>query len=147
MSEGAHRAEVVSVSGGSARVRFKRTSMCGHCGLCGMRDGDEEIIIEARNAVGASEGDTVEVTLPASGMLSAGLWAYAMPLCLLIVGVAAGMFIGPTIGLGADVSGAALGLVLAAAGFLLLRLLEPRFRRSGRYRPTVVKIVDTELDQ
>lgn len=147
MAETAHTAEVVSAEGKSARVRFVRTGMCGSCGLCGMKKGESEIIIDAGNDIGAAAGDTVEVSLPSSSMLSASVIAYVVPLLLLAAGVFLGYILGPGIGLAADVTGAVLGLVLAAAGFAVLHFLEPRIRRSGRYRPNITKIVAGTLDR
>lgn len=127
-----HIGTVVASEEGYSTVRFARSSACKTCGAC-LVAGDNEMEVKAIDELGAKEGDKVKVSLKASSMLMASALCYAVPLGLLLVGT----FVGSLFG---DVYAIVLGLGLCTISFLILRLLEKRFKRSQRFVPRIIEI-------
>lgn len=123
---------VMAVQAQEASVRFTRSKMCAHCGGC-MMIGDNEAQVTLPNTLHAQVGDLVRVELHAKSFVGANLLAYGIPLVLLLLGVGAGSLAG-------NAWGAAGGIAGVALGYLILRLLEPRFARMGKFQPRMISI-------
>jgi len=124
---------VVSTNNDTAVVRFERAAACERCGAC-IHFGETEAEIVVINKIGAQAGDIVCVELNTRHFLEANVFAYILPLFLLLLGV----FIGSR---KSDAFGAVLGLAFAGIGFMALRLLEPRFAAMTKFQPRIVGIV------
>ncbi|MDO4568058.1 MAG: SoxR reducing system RseC family protein [Clostridia bacterium] len=127
---------VISTSGDSAIVRFKRTSACGKCHACFTLSPDEADI-EVRNTLGVKPGDMVEIKMHASNIVKASLIMYGLPLCGLVLGVCLGALVNEYLALG-------LGAALALATFGVIRLLEPRFRKNDGFSPVMTSILTND---
>lgn len=123
---------VTQTNGENATVRFMRTKACVNCGAC-MTIGENEAQVEIPNTLHARVGDSVRVELHEKGLLRAGLLAYILPLCALLLGIALGIQI-------SSVAGMLIGLGSAALVYVLLHLLEPRFARMETLRPRMISI-------
>lgn len=119
---------VVWTKENTAGVRFKRNSMCGSCKACGIAPGADTVVVEAKNELGAEAGDTVSVSIDTGIAFKSSVIAYCVPLLALIIGVAAGYFIGEATGflIQAEVCAAVFGLAFCVAGFFLLRLIDKK---------------------
>ena len=102
---------VVSQMGEYSRVKLVRHTACGNCGACQLGDDQKDIMLVAKNAVKAKDGDLVEVSMETGGVLSAAFIMYILPL----VGLFIGLLVGQTFFKGSDVMTALLGLVFMAA--------------------------------
>lgn len=123
---------VIEIDGAMATVQFKRSKMCANCGACIMI-GESDAKVTLKNTLHAEIGDRVRVQLHAKRFLQANLLAYGIPLLTMLLGIALGIQIN-------DTMGAILGLAGAGSGFLILRLLEPRFARMGKFHPRMINI-------
>ena len=113
-------AVVVRVDG-KLMAELTRSEACAKCGACQhgrQEDGDYR------------EGDEVVISLPDDNAFRASALAYGIPIVCLLLGLALGMVLGLP-----DLAQAALGLSALAASFFVLKALEPRLKRSGRYEP------------
>lgn len=83
-----HRGVVERVSGDVVYVRTERKTACSEChakGLCGEQGGERIIEVKTSSATEFSANDRVVVALESPKMaLSALLWAYLFPLCVLL---------------------------------------------------------------
>ena len=120
--------EVTAISGEVASVRFRRNSMCGTCGACGMTRGVQEITVDVENTLGAAVGDIVDVRIEARRALRATAVAYLIPLAFLVAGVVAGWFIGRATALfdTPEVLAAICGIALCAASYGVLWFIDKR---------------------
>lgn len=107
---------VLSTSGEMARVQYHRPTAChGDCskcaGGCGAMAAQEELIVSARNLIGARVGDTVYIEGETKKVAWAILLVYVIPVVLFLLGY----FLGQHWGHGnlIGVLGFFLGLVLA----------------------------------
>ncbi|MBE9609817.1 SoxR reducing system RseC family protein [Chitinilyticum piscinae] len=132
-------AQVSRADGAYAWVKIRPHSPCGHCDPeTGCKSvsisrmfGNAAQEFRVRNDAGAQPGELVFVAVPEDALLKSALWAYGLPLLLLLAGALLGSLIHA--GWGA-LLGAACGLI---AGFLVLR-----FRRSAaeRLEPSIVGV-------
>ncbi len=127
---------VIAVDGENATVAFKRSKACGDCHAC-ISFGTDQAQTVIRNTLGAAIGDRVAIELHQGSVFKASLILYGLPIVLLLAGVLLGSRI-------SDLAGAIIGIGAAAASFLILRLLEPRFKRMGEFDPHMIAIVGSE---
>lgn len=71
----------------TAQVSVKRASACGHdctsCGACGIMD--KPLVIEAKNAICAKVGDTVEIESETKKVLYLASIVYLVPVLLFFI--------------------------------------------------------------
>jgi sigma-E factor negative regulatory protein RseC len=125
---------VTALDGGDAKIRFLRGSACAHCGAC-LTVGESEMEITLKNSLGAKIGERVSVDLSPKRVVQASLLAYAVPLVLLVGGVLVGSRI-------ADWVGLTLGIGACGIGYLILRLVEKRIKRTHDFQPRMERILD-----
>jgi sigma-E factor negative regulatory protein RseC len=94
---------------------------CEQAAGCGLGDGKGKPPQRFRNTVGASVGDTVNISVPEGAVIKAAFYSYLIPLALALGGAATGMFLG---GDASAVLGAVFGLI---TGWLVLRYANGRF--------------------
>jgi sigma-E factor negative regulatory protein RseC len=134
--------EVVDVKGGVAYLLFHRTSMCAKCGACGMIAGRNDITVTAKNTLHARVGDRVEVEFTAKNALQSSLIAYIFPLIMLFVGMWIGYSVPQTFFEAQDAAAAVMGIVFAAAAFVVLKLLDPVLRKKFSNVYSMIRIED-----
>lgn len=134
---------VTATHNGTAVVRLARHSACSECGACN-HGGEEskDMLVEALNEAGASVGDRVQVDLESVQVVRAAFIFYAIPLMALLIGVFAGKAAMVALGYEADsdLIAAIVGTVLMVISFMVIRMNEGRFQKSGRYLSRVVEI-------
>lgn len=113
-----HLGTVESIEGSHLRVRIVQASACATCAgkqLCHSAESKEKIVdIEARDASSFAIGERVEIVGTLSQGLRAAVWAYIVPLVLLIVMLTA------SIRFGGDEAVAALSALFALAVYYLI---------------------------
>jgi sigma-E factor negative regulatory protein RseC len=84
-----HKGVVISVSETEVYVKIERSESCGGCknkASCRMGKEDEQIIpIETKEANTYSAGEEVNISMKTSLGLKATLYAYLLPLALLLI--------------------------------------------------------------
>jgi positive regulator of sigma E activity len=138
--------EVIGVGVDSVDVRVSSTEACANCSHCSKVDKDGMVISDVSNAVGAEQGDRVEVEIPPGTDLRAGVYAYILPVVALLVGYGAGNTLGILAGWDADLTGAALGVLGVAGGMLFMRTRARKVLSSDRFRPKVRAIISRARD-
>lgn len=133
---------VVSQMGEYSRVKLVRHTACGNCGACQLGDDQKDIMLVAKNAVKAKDGDLVEVSMETGGVLSAAFIMYILPL----VGLFIGLLIGQTFFKSSDAITALLGLGSMTAIYVVIKLNDKRFLRNEKYTAKILKILQSEHD-
>jgi len=134
--------EVVRIEDDRAVVRIQRSSACRHCGACSFGTKQDEMLLTLPNRLGAKPGDMVEVALESVHLLRASAITYLVPLVALILGVIIGYVVGGYLAVDRQLAGAVLGLIFTALAFLLIRSLDPVFRKSGNFTPSMVAVLN-----
>lgn len=86
-----------------ARVKVQRTNACESCSLksgCGQSaltkiSSNQCLELDVENKLGAKPGDQVLIAIPESGLMSASLRVYLIPLVLMVSGAVIGGLIDP----------------------------------------------------
>ncbi len=135
-------AVVVKVEGSYAWVERERQSSCGSCAAnkgCGTATlqkvmGNKRSQLKALNRAQAKEGDCVVIGLQEQALLKGSLYAYLMPLLVMLLGavIAEGMFANE----GLTILGGLAGLL---SGFFLLKRFSERVAEDVRFQAVVLR--------
>ncbi len=125
------RGLVVEVVDDVAKIKFMRTSACGNCKACGLRNGKEFVIVSAKNQLNAKVDDAVLVEIDTKLSMLASALAYLIPLFMLILGViVGGMVVNSFQMSNSDFVLASFGLIFCILGFLLLKVADNIFKQK-----------------
>jgi len=127
-----------------AWVKTERKSACSHCGHkdhCHMVEGEDRMLVKAKNVAAARQGDKVELYLSTKTQLKCVFMVYMVPVIGLIVGAFAGNSLSTRIGLSPNMGMFLLSAVGLAAGFMLTRLFSNRMETKEALTPLVKRIV------
>jgi len=124
---------VVAVQKGTITVQMTRSSACSRCGAC-KPWGDQEILVEANNSIGATVGDRVRLDMKPGLFMKALAILYGLPFTAIMLGFIIGALIG-----GALV-GFIAGIAMAALAYKFIRITEPKRQEKG-HRAIAVEIV------
>ena len=135
---------VKRLEGAVAYVLIEKPSDCETCAArsgCAMLSGGGRLIA-VRNEAGAAVGQQVELGLKPAAVVTASFLLFILPASALVVGIVAGYMLAEQFDWPAREW---IGFVIGAAAFALvlivIRLLSPRFERSGRYEPVITRII------
>lgn len=120
-------ATVVFVDG-APKAEIVRPEACEICHAC--KYGRQERVRLDLPPGNYREGQAVELSLPEGRVGAASLLAYGFPLAFLLIGLFAGHALFKT-----DLSAAIGALVMLAVSLLVIKLIEPRLKQSGAFRP------------
>lgn len=135
---------VLEIDNGNAVVGIKRNSACSKCGACELGAAHSQMQLTLENTLNAQPGDIVEIELPASQFLKASTILYLIPLIGLILGIVLGYYIGIYFKLDGEIIGAIGGILTTILSYVLIRRMEPRFKRDANLNPTITRICTGE---
>tara|TARA_R110002072_G_scaffold184083_1_gene340375 strand:- start:9539 stop:10036 length:498 start_codon:yes stop_codon:yes gene_type:complete len=127
-----------------ARVKVQRTSACERCSLksgCGQSaltklSSNQCLELDVENTLGAKPGDEVLIAIPESGLVSASVRVYFIPLILMVLGAVMGGIIDPVDEIWTVIF-SVLGLV---AGFSWARFSSQKQAFNPVFLPKMTKI-------
>lgn len=124
---------VKAKKGDKLSVCFERPSSCEGCKGCskGLMSKSELLTVFGE----AEVGDFVDVQMPEGRVFQASLLAYALPLCMLIAGLAVGSLLGLS-----DTVAFVMALAGLVLGFVLARLAEKILSKKKNWRPTIIAV-------
>lgn len=110
-----------------AEVEVLRGTACGDdCGSCEVCHYASKIRVEARNAIGASVGDRVEIETATSRVLGAAVLVYVVPFVLFFIGYAIAALVLEL----AEVPAMLVSFAFFAVGFVVVVLVGRRHRKN-----------------
>lgn len=130
---------VVATEGDIAKVKVKRHSDCENCGAC---PGNQAMLVDVRNPLGAHINQRVGFRIQESNMLKAAFVVFILPLAASVVGYIGVQFLAEHY---SHYSGW-MGTLGAVTGFLTALLYIRNYDRSARKNrgmlPVAYKIID-----
>lgn len=134
--------QVVSVSEGAAVVAMRASGECEKCGLCMKSTDGKDVLLLAKNDVGARSGDRVEIEINPGRVIAAAFIVYMVPVVMTIVGY----LLGSRISGGSDESGLpiAVAVIFLVASFIGVWLYDLRIRKNDRREATVLRVMDED---
>lgn len=128
----------------NVRVKVQRTSACESCSLksgCGQStltkmSGEHCLELDVANTLNAKPGDEVLIAIPESGLMSASIRVYFLPLLLMLVGAMVGDFIEPE----TEIWTSILGLAGLIVGFYWARLYSQGQADNVQFQPSMTHV-------
>ena len=136
---------IVKEKGTTVIVKTQRGTACEGCASkrsC-QAIGEEEMLIEVENTVGAKVGDHVVFTVRAGSVLKAGVLVYLVPLLSFIAGVVLGQTVAAKLlpEENPDLVSGVLGVGFLVLAFVGLKLYGRRVEKDKSFRPHVLRVV------
>lgn len=123
-----------------AHIIFKRTSSCGdNCASCSGGCEIPPLILNIKNTLFAKPGDAVAVNMEDSTFFKFTFFAYALPLILMLSGVAIAYITTKD-----EVISAFTGLGFLAISYVILRIVNNNYVKNKSNSVTMMKILSEE---
>lgn len=130
---------VVEVNGDMAKVRATRHGDCKNCGAC---PGDNAMVVDARNPIGAKIGQNVNFEIQEVNMLQAAFIVYMLPLVAIFLGALAGGYAANRVGSQSVVTFQVIGGIIAfSLSVLYIKFFDKSARENVKMQPVITKIV------
>ncbi|MBU5483110.1 SoxR reducing system RseC family protein [Clostridium sp. MSJ-11] len=131
---------VTSINGDKVNVIFKRMSGCGdNCSTCSGHCESPPLILDMDNMISAKPGDVVEVVMEDDTFFKLTFFAYALPLMLMLLGIAVGYFLTKS-----ELVSAFSGLGFLAVSYGILRIVNNKHKKERKETVSIVRIIPAE---
>ncbi len=137
--------KIIEIKDGNTIVVVSRNSACAGCSAknaCHGFGGSGESRIVVDNRIGAKLDDVVEIGVGEGGLVAASFIIYILPIAALFIGAGLGTLIAGRIGISTGGISALMGLLFLAAGFVVIRLMDPYLGKRKTLRPRIIRIVE-----
>lgn len=127
---------VESLYNNTAQIRIKRASACGeNCSSCKGGCVPTEILVKAKNHIGAKKGDIVAIEMESKKVLGAAALVYIIPLIFLIAGYILGEYLTKNENWGILIG-------VAATFFVYLIIIAVDRKMKNKFDINIVKIIN-----
>ncbi|MBU3215448.1 SoxR reducing system RseC family protein [Clostridium estertheticum] len=119
-----------------AKVKVGRHNECKNCGAC---PGDNSVVIEAKNPIGAKIGQRIAFEMKDTNMLMAAFVVYILPLVLVVIGVIVGQVIAKKFGYsvrGFQIGG---GIITFVLSIINIKHFEKYAHNNDKMQPVITK--------
>ncbi|MBN7772415.1 SoxR reducing system RseC family protein [Clostridium aminobutyricum] len=120
-----------------AKVKLGRHNDCKNCGAC---PGDNTLIIEAQNLIGAKSGQRVILEVKETNMLVAAFVVYIVPLLAILAGVMIGHEIAVKLGYSIQSFEIGGGIFAFLLSVLNIKVFDKFAHNSKKMQPTITRI-------
>ena len=124
---------IISTDGKTAVIQINRGDKCGSCTVCRPLDGST-MRLEAINAIGASVGDVVNVSIEPKHVVKSSMIIFVLPLFMMFVGYYVAVRFFPPSREGVGIIGAFTALILS---FVFIKMTDKRRNRDD-INPAVI---------
>lgn len=128
---------VIDLNNHTAKVKVARHGDCENCGAC---PGNNAMVLEVNNTIGAKKGDHVVFELKDTNMLKAAFIVYLLPLILIFIGVQAGLLFTRLNNESASIFGVIGGVIAFIISIAFIAYYEKMSRTNIHRLPKVVRI-------
>ena len=126
----------------AAVVAMGKSGSCDKCGFCMASSDGKEVLLLARNEIGASPGDTVEIEISAGKVLIAAFSLYMLPVLMTILGFVVGSAISD--GSEESILPIALAVTFLVVSFVAVWLFDLKVRKREHRHATVIRVFSEE---
>ncbi|RZB34300.1 MAG: sigma-E factor negative regulatory protein RseC [Desulfobacteraceae bacterium Eth-SRB1] len=136
---------VTKVDFSTAWVKCTRSAACESCkakDFCDTVGGsDDDVEVEAINAVGAKNNDRVTISFKTSSLLKVSFLVYMVPVLFLILGVVIGDEIARIFNYDQSIFSIIAGFSFLFASFLFVKAKGSKMSEKDEYKPKIIKIL------
>ena len=119
-----------------AKIKVGRHNECKNCGAC---PGDNSVVIDAKNSIGAKIGQRVAFEMKDTNMLVAAFVVYILPLIAVVVGVIVGQLIAKQFGLsirGLQIGGGVITFILSVVN---IKRFDKYAHNNDKMQPVITR--------
>jgi sigma-E factor negative regulatory protein RseC len=135
---------IINVNETTAMVRTKQMTACKSCAeknTCHGTGGSKKIMeVEAENSVNAQLGDTVIVSFATSQLFKLSFLLYVFPVIVMIIGALLGERVAGNFNGNPSTYSAIMGFGFFFAALAVVKLMDKKARKTGKYRPEIVRV-------
>ncbi len=136
---------VIKVDSSTAWVKCTKSAACKSCkakGFCDTVGGsDDDVEVEAINAVGAKVNDRVTISFETSSLLKVSFLVYIVPVLFLILGVVIGNKIAPIFNYDQSIFSVLVGFLFLVAAFFFVKAKGKDLSTKDAYKPKIIRIL------
>ena len=132
----------------TACVKCAKSAACESCsakGFCDTMGGgsgsNEDVEVEAINAVGAKVDDRVTISFETSSLLKVSFLVYMVPVLFLILGVVIGDKIAPIFNYDQSIFSVLVGSLFLLAAFFFVNAKGKELSKKDAYQPKIIRIL------
>lgn len=129
---------VIEIETNTAKVKVGRHSDCKNCGGC---PGNNSLILNVQNPLGAKVGQKVIFESKKNKMLSSVYVVYIQPILLTFIGIILGYFIATYIHKSIQTYEIILGSIFFILSLIYIRFIELKAKKDKDNIPTITKIL------
>ncbi|MEA3429405.1 MAG: SoxR reducing system RseC family protein [Thermodesulfobacteriota bacterium] len=136
---------VIKVDSSTAWVKCTKSAACESCkakGFCDTAGGsDDDVEVEAINAVQAKVDDRVTISFKTSSLLKVSFLVYMIPVLFLILGVIIGDKIAPIFNYDQSIFSMLVGFLFLVAAFFFVKAKGRVLSTKEEYKPKIIRIL------
>jgi len=138
---------VTKVYSSIACVKCSKSAACESCSakdFCDTAKGggsDDDVEVEAINAVGAKVDDKVTISFETSSLLKLSFLVYMVPVLFLIFGVVIGDKIAPIFNYDQSMFSVLVGFLFLFAAFFFVKVKGKELSKKEAYQPKIIRIL------
>lgn len=129
---------VLEIVGSIAKVKVGRHGECKNCGAC---PGDNAMVIDAKNPIGAKPGQRVAFEMQETNMLMAAFIVYIMPLFAILLGSIAGEWVAPRLGQDQQICQIGGGVIAFILAVLYIKFFDRFVQKNEKMKPVIIRIL------
>lgn len=129
---------VIEVIGSATRVKLGRHNDCSNCGAC---PGNNALVIDAQNSIGALPGQRVELLVKETSVLKAAFVVFILPLVMSFLGAVLGGWIGERLELNKQVMYIVGTLIFFILSVIYIKLYDKRTNSKTGSHPVITQIL------
>lgn len=134
---------IIKVVDTTAMVKTLQMTACESCSErdhCHTSSSQKSMEVEAVNTAGAQPGDRVAVSFETSQLFKLSFLLYVFPVIVMIIGALIGERMAENFQGNPSAYAAFFGFSFFFAAMAVVKLLDRNARKTGKYRPEIVKI-------
>ena len=137
---------VTKVYSSTAWVKCTKSAACESCSAKGFCDtvggvSDDDVEVEAINAVGAKVDDRVTISFETSSLLKVSFLVYMVPVLFLILGVVVGDNIARIFNYDQSIFSVLVGFLFLFAAFFFVKAKGKELSIKEAYQPKIIRIL------
>ena len=139
---------ITKIYSSTAWVKCTKSAACESCsakGFCDTMGGsgsNDDVEVEAINAVGAKVDDRVTISFETSSLLKVSFLVYMVPVLFLILGVVIGDKIAAIFNYDQSIFSVLAGFLFLFAAFFFVKAKGKELSRKDEYQPKIIRILN-----
>lgn len=129
---------VIEVIGHIAKVKISRHNECKNCGAC---PGDQAMVLDAQNLIGAKPGQRVSIEIKETNMLKAAFVVYVVPIIAIFLGAMCGGWLARENTQSVQAFQVIGGIIAFVLAVLFIKFFDKSVNSRGKAQPTIKRIL------